>query len=159
MPNFPNARHFFPVADLEPLRTERPELYEAQIKPLEEAGWLEPIEGFQTLAPGITTLPLPGHTPGQLGLWIEHDPPVILAADALHYPMQITHPEWCSKFDANAEDAVQSRREVIAQVFGIGALLCATHLETPGVGRIVARDGQMRWEGIAESRGQRAKSG
>ncbi len=145
--NFPNAHHFFPAADLEPLRAQHPALYEAQIKPLIDAGRLELIAGIHTVAPGMTTLPLPGHTPGQLGLRVEHDPLVIIAADALHYPMQVTHPEWQNAFDADPLQAVCSRREVIAQSFDIGAVLCATHLETPGVGRVVARgDGRMHWQ-------------
>ena len=145
---FPNARHFFPAADLEPLQAQYPALYEAQIKPLLDAGRLELIAGFHTLASGITTLPLPGHTPGQLGLRVEHDPPVIIAADALHYPMQVTHPEWQNVFDADPLQAVHSRREIIAQSFESSAFLCATHLETPGVGRVMAQNGQMRWQPV-----------
>jgi glyoxylase-like metal-dependent hydrolase (beta-lactamase superfamily II) len=148
VPNFPNARHFLNLPDLETLQATQPELFERQLQPLLEMGWLETVEGFQTIAPGVTTLPLPGHTLGQLGLWIDHDPQIILAADALHYPMQIHHPDWRSRGDANAEIAVQSRREVIAQAFSIGALLCATHLETPGVGRIVATDDTLSWQAL-----------
>ena len=146
---FPNARHYFPTADLEGLRAQYPALYEAQIKPLIDAGRLELIAGVHSLAPGITTLPLPGHTPGQLGLRVEHDPPIIIAADALHYPMQVTHPEWQNAFDTDPLQAVRSRREIIAQSFESGAILCATHLETPGVGRVVARgDGQICWQPV-----------
>ncbi|NJK45601.1 MAG: hypothetical protein HC933_16205 [Pleurocapsa sp. SU_196_0] len=62
--------------------------------------------------------------------------------------MQIHHPEWQGRGDANAEVAVQSRREVIAQAFSIGALLCATHLETPGVGRIVTMGDTLGWQAL-----------
>jgi glyoxylase-like metal-dependent hydrolase (beta-lactamase superfamily II) len=42
--------------------------------------------GGDEVAPGVTALALPGHTPGQVGLLVESaDGPIVLASDAVHF--------------------------------------------------------------------------
>jgi len=148
-PNFPEANHYFPEADLEPLRSQYPELFEEQIRPLMDAGRLEPLEGEQHIAEGISTFSVPGHTAGQLGLWIEHpEQPVLVAADALHYPMQVNRPEWLGTYDWNAEMAVESRKRVVAKATQSDALLCVTHYSTPGIGKVLRSGQETYWEAI-----------
>jgi glyoxylase-like metal-dependent hydrolase (beta-lactamase superfamily II) len=56
------------------------------------AGRIRRITGDTTLAPGITAISLPGHTPGQQGLRIDGaDHGVVLASDAVHYYDELRH--------------------------------------------------------------------
>ena len=53
--------------------------------------------GGDEVAPGVTALELPGHTPGQVGLLVESaDGPVLLASDAVHFyeELERRHPFW-----------------------------------------------------------------
>lgn len=133
IPNFPNAKHCFPKAELLPLQHKNPELYKSQIAPLLEHGLLELLEGETEIAPGISTLDLAGHTPDQMGLWVASEPPILIAADALHYSWQLQYPEWINKLDDLPVLAAQSRKKLVDIALKHSAIVCATHASTPGV--------------------------
>ena len=77
---FPNAR-FVVQADelayamdpLPPNRTAYERTGEVSPPWLDVLGRLETVRGSVTLAPGISTVPLPGHTPGSQGVLVETD--------------------------------------------------------------------------------------
>jgi glyoxylase-like metal-dependent hydrolase (beta-lactamase superfamily II) len=48
-------------------------------------GRVRRVEGDATVVPGLTTVLLPGHTPGQQGLLVDGPRPVLLTSDAVHY--------------------------------------------------------------------------
>jgi glyoxylase-like metal-dependent hydrolase (beta-lactamase superfamily II) len=55
------------------------------------------FRGGDEVAPGVTALALPGHSPGQVGLIVEAaDGPVLLASDAVHFYEELEHrrPFW-----------------------------------------------------------------
>ncbi|MEA2945174.1 MAG: hypothetical protein QOI40_504, partial [Alphaproteobacteria bacterium] len=62
--------------------------------PVLEAGLVTPVLADELIAPGATIVPLPGHTAGQVGLEIAQSsgPALLLCGDAIHSPIQITHP-------------------------------------------------------------------
>lgn len=58
----------------------------AALRRADADGRLRRITGAVELAPGVSTVPLPGHTPGSQGLRVETERrPVVLASDAIHY--------------------------------------------------------------------------
>lgn len=65
------------------------------VLPLQETGQLQFVEPDAALTADLTLRPLPGHTPGQVGIEIASaGQKASIIADVSHHPMQIDHPEW-----------------------------------------------------------------
>lgn len=104
----------------------------------------------EAILPGLTAIPLPGHTPGQVGLLLESEGERLFhLADLLHSPMQIAHPEWSAAFDADTARSVPTRRAALARVAKEGALAFFYHLPFPGLGHIGAGGDARAWEPVA----------
>lgn len=103
-----------------------------------------------SVLPGIATVALPGHTPGQIGFRIgEHDP-VLISADVLHLPaLQVSHPEWGFLFDADRARALQMRLDLLAEASESGIRLAGAHMPFPGVIRILKREDGLVFEAAA----------
>jgi methylase of polypeptide subunit release factors len=59
----------------------------------------------------------------------------------LHHAVQVHYPRWNSFVCADAEQARASRRQVLEQCSGSGALLLPTHFGAPFTCRIEAKGG------------------
>jgi len=94
------------------------------------------------VAPGITQVPLPGHTPGHSGYRIvSGDRSLLMWADIVHLPaIQFKRPEAGLVFDVDAEAARQVRRRILDEVASDRTFIAGAHLEFPALG-YVARDG------------------
>jgi glyoxylase-like metal-dependent hydrolase (beta-lactamase superfamily II) len=78
--------------------------------------------------PGLRLEPLPGHSPGQVGLWLEGPQGrALIAADALHHATQIARPEMVSAFCADPAQAVATRRRLLALAAATGCGLIPAH--------------------------------
>ena len=53
---------------------------------------MELVDDGYELGRDLTLLPLPGHTPGQLGVRVEGAVPAIFCGDAIHSPLQVLIP-------------------------------------------------------------------
>ena len=115
----------------------------APIVALMQARGLRLIDMDEPILPGVTAVPIPGHTPGQIGILFESNGETLIhLADALHSPMQFAHPEWSPRFDADSTLSVQTRRAVLARCADDHLLTMFYHLTFPGVVRIArAEDG------------------
>jgi glyoxylase-like metal-dependent hydrolase (beta-lactamase superfamily II) len=99
------------------------------------------------LAPGITAVALPGHTPGDSGYEIESEGRELLdMGDVAHSSiLSLAKPEWVIQYDT---DPNQGRVERVAELKRLSdshELVFAPHFPFPGVGRIEAADGAYRW--------------
>lgn len=118
---------------------------------------LEPIRERLTLlgdeeeiAPGIRTVPLPGHTPGHTGLLIESEGETLFdLVDTLHAPFQFEHPAWPIRFDNDAGQAAATRHAALARAADEGHLVLAYHLAFPGLGHVVRAGEAFRWEPVS----------
>jgi glyoxylase-like metal-dependent hydrolase (beta-lactamase superfamily II) len=105
------------------------------------------IDGATTIAPGISTFDLSGHTPGQIGVRIEDgDARLDLVSDMLFHPA--AHPALpgfgiAFEMDKPAADAARAR--FFAAAAADGGLVAATHMPFPGVGRIRRDGGTLAW--------------
>jgi glyoxylase-like metal-dependent hydrolase (beta-lactamase superfamily II) len=108
---------------------------------------LERIEGAREILPGITTVDLSGHTPGQIGVRIEDGgQSLILASDVLFHPS--VHPARADigfVFEQDPAAALAMRERFFADAEAEGALIAATHMPFPGLGRIAREGGSRRW--------------
>ena len=107
--------------------------------PLHEAGLLDLVGPDHQVAPGVTLVPLPGHTPGHVGVQVQGDKAqVILTGDLFHHPLQCAYPQWSTRFCIDAGHARATRQHMLAQYAQQQTLLMPAHFPAPGVGRVVA---------------------
>lgn len=94
-PAFPNARYVISKTEMDVWRKRVEENLPDQ-RPLIamlEARDVRLIDGEAQIVPGLTALPIPGHTPGQMALVIESGQERLFhLADLLHTPMQFAQP-------------------------------------------------------------------
>ena len=104
---------------------------------------LRVVDGECEIAPGITAMPLPGHTPGHSGYRIAsggHE--LVHVGDIVHAPhLQLTDPEIAVAFDIDAGTARQTRKRLLDQLASDGATVTGGHLLRPAIGKVV-RHGQ-----------------
>lgn len=101
------------------------------------------FSGETEIAPGLMTLPLPGHTPGHTGLMLEDGGQRLLIwGDLVHMPgFQFDQPDWSISFDSDLDRARQTRRMIFERAAAEGFAVAGMHLDFPGVG-YVDRDGE-----------------
>jgi glyoxylase-like metal-dependent hydrolase (beta-lactamase superfamily II) len=95
------------------------------------------------VAPGITALPLPGHTPGHTGFLIESGGQSLLIwGDIVHMPeVQVPNPAVAMVVDVDPALAAETRAKVFDRVATDRVLVTGMHLHFPGFGHL-ARDGE-----------------
>ena len=93
-------------------------------------------------APGITRVPLPGHTPGHSGYRIGQGPDALLIwGDIMHVPdVQSARPEVVVGFDIEPAQAVATRRAILELAATERLAVAGMHLHFPGFSH-VARAG------------------
>lgn len=104
---------------------------------------LVPFDGEADLGQGLTTLPLPGHTPGHTGLRLSSGKEQLLIwGDAAAIAaLQFSHPDAGIVFDADGAMAAATRRKLLDMAAADKLLVAGTHLPFPGLGHVEARDG------------------
>ncbi|MBA2673092.1 MBL fold metallo-hydrolase [Ramlibacter sp.] len=95
-------------------------------------GRLRPFRG-EAVVPGITAVPLPGHTAGHTGYLIESDGEALLVwGDIVHFPdLQAARPEITIAFDSDAAQAAKVRRQLLDRACADRLLIGGMHLNTP----------------------------
>ncbi len=114
------------------------------LDPVERRGRLG-LPELGRLTDVIEMVPLPGHTPGHVGLVITGpDARVALVGDAFNHPHQVTEPELPSIADSDRDRATATRHEILRRATsGEWTLLGSAHF--PGAWWTVAsEDGQLR---------------
>ena len=105
---------------------------------------LETLSFDSDIAPGVSSVSIPGHTPGHSGFRVDDgNESLIQMGDILHVPnLQLINPNVATVFDIDPEAALKSRREVLDMV-STDKMLCTSghlldqkfgHLEKNGTG-------------------------
>ena len=114
-----------------------------------EAQGLRVIDMDQQIIPGMTAVPIPGHTPGQIAVLVASEQQQLIhLADLLHSPMQFAHPEWSASFDADTSLSVPTRRAALGRAADENMLALFYHLTFPGLGRVKHAANGFAWEPI-----------
>ena len=98
------------------------------------------------VAPGLTLLALPGHTPGHAGYRLDSAGETLLIwGDTVHVPeIQIPRPHVASEYDIDEPLAAESRRRIFDLVATERLLVAGGHLHMPGFAHLVRNGGSYR---------------
>lgn len=108
---------------------------------------LQAIDVEREIVPGVSIVDLTGHTPGHIGVRVEDDGKSLIMVSDMIFP--VVHPGATDVFFLFEQDraAARAMRERFFPLAAAeGALIAATHMPFPGLGRIVADRGEMRWD-------------
>lgn len=154
--NYPDAEVYIDRRDVrhwtDPAkRNSAPDFLQPSFKMAEEVVRLYPklqaIDGEREIIPGVSIVDLTGHTPGHIGVRIEDGGKSLIMVSDMIFP--VVHPAATDVFFLFEQDqaaAKAMRDRFLPQAASEGALIAATHMPFPGLGRVVSDRGQMRWE-------------
>ncbi len=102
-----------------------------------------PCEANKEVAPGITSIFTPGHTPGHMSFAVASGSKRILVqTDVTNIPsMFLTHPDWHSVFDNQPDMAEATRRKVYDMAAAEKMTVVGYHFPYPCIGH-VEKDGK-----------------
>jgi glyoxylase-like metal-dependent hydrolase (beta-lactamase superfamily II) len=97
------------------------------------------FSGSQEVFPGVTSVPLHGHTPGHSGYMISSGKDTLLIwGDIVHVPdVQIPRPHVTIEFDTDPHAAAATRRRVLDMVVADRQLVAGMHMHFPGFAHVV----------------------
>lgn len=108
---------------------------------------LQAIDGEREIMRGVSIVDLTGHTPGHIGVRVEDGGKSMIMVSDMIFP--VVHPAATDVFFLFEQDraaAKAMRDRFFPRAASEGALIAATHMPFPGLGRIVADRGEMRWQ-------------
>jgi len=110
-------------------------------------GRVNPVIPGATIAPGIRSVRVEGHTPGHTAYEVSSGSQRLLAVgDTVHhYVLSVCKPEWTVQFDRDADTAERSRRALLAGAARDGRTLFVPHFPAPGLGTVRVEGDGFAW--------------
>jgi len=149
VPTFPNAKYVWSKTDFDHFSTidRGPQTGPAiggamrdSVFPIVEAGLCQMVDGTETIEEHLSLEPAPGHTPGHVVIKLaSQSAQALFCGDVLHHAIQVYHPDWNSFACLDAEAARRSRRKVLEDCAGSGALLAPQHFGAPHLCHVEAK--------------------
>ena len=95
--------------------------------------------GGRQIAPGVSLMPTPGHTPGHMSLRIESEGKQLIAlGDCMtHAHISFERPGWVGGFDLVPEQTVATRMRLLDMAASDEIALLGYHFPFPGVGHVM----------------------
>ena len=156
-PTFPNARYLFGAKEYEAWQTvirhdgihSDTHLVEC-VDPIVALGMADFINAHHEIAPGITTEPSHGHTPGHVHVCIESaGSRAVITGDLMHHPMQCAVPHRDATFDMDKDAGRASRIGFVEKYRDSGVLVIGAHWFDPTAGHIeTGPDGATWFHGL-----------
>jgi glyoxylase-like metal-dependent hydrolase (beta-lactamase superfamily II) len=107
---------------------------------------LQAVDGEPEIMRGVSIVDLSGHTPGHIGVRIEDAGQRLIMVSDMLFP--VVHPAAIDVnflFEQDRPAAQAMRARFFPRAADEGALIAATHMPFPGLGRIVSESGRLRW--------------
>jgi glyoxylase-like metal-dependent hydrolase (beta-lactamase superfamily II) len=107
---------------------------------------LQATIGDHSITRGISLVDLSGHTPGHIGVRIEDGQHSLIMVSDMLFP--VVHPAASDTnflFEQDRQAAQDMRARFFPRAAEEGALIVATHMPFPGLGRVVSDGGRLRW--------------
>lgn len=109
----------------------------------------EARDGGQEVVPGVTVVPMPGHTPGHAGVVLSSaGARAFVLGDAISCPAQLEEPEWSGLGDVDPKLARASQEAWAREVEGSEALVGAAHFPGLQFGRVLVGEGRRYWQPV-----------
>jgi glyoxylase-like metal-dependent hydrolase (beta-lactamase superfamily II) len=147
VPTFPRARHIVAAREYAHWAARNAEApvnhgsFNDSVLPVMEAGLLDQVEDDHAPFRGLRFRPLPGHSPGQVGITLEGTrQTALIAADAIHHPLQLLEPGIVSAFCSDPAQAIATRAALLEEAVSEGLALVPHHARSRALWR-VRRDG------------------
>ena len=159
-PAFPRARYFLARADWAYFDGPEGEVHHfgRNFLTLAAHGVLTLFDGALTLAPGVSLLPTPGHTPGHTSVLVESGGRcAICLGDLFHHPLQVRHQDWVSSYDTDPAWTVVTRARVCVLAEARNAVLLCPHFTAPGLGKVVRTTDGFAWHPLREDAAAHAR--
>ncbi len=137
VPTFPKARYFISKTEVEYFARETAAnarsnhgSYNDSVLPIIERGLATLVQPSDDLFDGGKILPLPGHTPGQIGVELDNgkDGRIVFCGDAIYSPAQIFLPELSSGLCYDKVQAAETRQMLIRRAAAESLRLIPGHL-------------------------------
>jgi glyoxylase-like metal-dependent hydrolase (beta-lactamase superfamily II) len=105
---------------------------------LAERGQLTLIDGEHEVAPWVTAVPAPGHTPGHLVYVVQGDDDrLVWLGDVMYVPQQATEPSWRAVSDYDPGLALRTRQALWLDLDQRGGLALGSHFAELRAGRVI----------------------
>ena len=142
-----------PVEDYPQNLQEYVKLAQMALEPYKKAGRIKIFNSGDEIIENIKSVPLFGHTPGQVGfLFSSKDTELLISGDFIHIKsVQLNHPEIGDIFDINPIEAGKTRLKVLPKIAERKMLLAVSHFPFPGIGHIRKTDSGYEWHQIEYS--------
>ncbi|MGP0174734.1 MBL fold metallo-hydrolase [Pseudomonas sp. NCHU5208] len=113
-------------------------LAQSAVAPYIQANRFKPYQQVDTLLPGFTQLPSPGHTPGHTSYLLKSGEQSLLVwGDIVHsHAVQFAKPEVVIEFDVDSDKARESRQRLLAEAADERLWVAGAHLPFPGIGHV-----------------------
>jgi glyoxylase-like metal-dependent hydrolase (beta-lactamase superfamily II) len=119
---------------------------EAVQAPLESR--MEALEDGSSVAPGVTTLATPGHTPGHVSYVISSGTDrALIMGDVIHCPLQFDEGDLTVIFDIDPAMARRTRERIAAELEGSSTIAADGHFADAAFGRLLPGQGK-RWTSL-----------
>lgn len=109
------------------------------VKPYADAGRVRRLDREEAeVVPGLSLLPLPGHTPGHSGFRLASaGDQLLIWGDVVHVQaLQLAHPDWSIAFDTDPAQAAATRKRTLDMVAADRIAVAGMHLDFPGFGHV-----------------------
>lgn len=142
-PTFPNARYLFTRPEWaywsahegHPALMRTGDYIGDSVTPVFRAGQADLVEIDHEIVPGIALVPLPGHTPGHVGISVSGATrKALLTGDLFHHPLQCCYPHWNTRFCIDPVQSRATRLETMAGLASEGTLVMPAHFPAPNAG-------------------------
>jgi glyoxylase-like metal-dependent hydrolase (beta-lactamase superfamily II) len=144
-PTFPNARYIFARTEWEHWQRLAAETglprtgdYIADsVLPVVEAGRATLVEMDHAIEDGVWLDPLPGHSPGLVGVHLKSGGgEAVLCGDLMHHAIQCRLPDWSTNFCTDQAAARATRRKFLERYADTDTLIWPAHFPAPTGGYI-----------------------
>ena len=159
VPTFPNAKYIFAHSELDfwlqqserNLMTRTGDYVVDSVIPILDAGRELLVETDHQIEDGITLEPLPGHTPGMVGLHIASEGrEAVLCGDLMHHMIQCHIPRWSTIACSDQEAARVTREAFLDRYADRNVTVVPSHFPNPTAGFIVPCEGAFAFRYVGE---------
>jgi glyoxylase-like metal-dependent hydrolase (beta-lactamase superfamily II) len=110
----------------------------AALLELADRGRLVLLDDDRQVAPGVTRLAAPGHTPGHSVFAVhDHGERALLLGDSIYCPLQLTETDWAISIDVDAVAAKRTRERYLRELEAHGDLGVGCHFPELRAGRVL----------------------